>query len=275
MANLLIGDIHGCYHTFMKLLKKVDFSSDDTLWLSGDLVARGEDSLSVLRFVYQHRDQVKLVLGNHDLHLIALHSKISKKKAEKDNLQDLLNAPDCDVLVDWLRRQPFLQMDSELKIMLTHAGFYPWWDLKTLKQCADELHQMLSSDAYPFFIDKMYGDHPNKWSNDLVGFERLRFIANALTRMRFCDEQGHLDLQKKGKPDSGEDNYVKPWFDFPRMIPDDYQLFFGHWAALEGQFTPKSIYALDTGCCWGDKLSCYRFETQQFIRKKYKNIKID
>lgn len=270
MANILIGDIHGCYTTFMELLDKVNFSSTDTLWLSGDLVARGEDSLSVLRFVHQNQNQIKLVLGNHDLHLISLYTKINKKTSVKDNLQSVLEAPDCEELIFWLRQQPLVQIDTDLKIILSHAGFYPKWNLNQIQQHAEEINQILISDAYLFLIDQMYGDYPIQWNEYLTGFDRLRFIINAFTRMRFCDEAGRLDLQKKGKPNPKNDVFMKPWFDFPRALPEDYQLFFGHWAALEGKFTPPSIFALDTGCCWGEKLSCYHFEEQRYYRKKNK-----
>lgn len=273
MANLLIGDIHGCYTTFMKLLEKVQFSSSDTLWLSGDLVARGKDSLAVLRFVYQHRDQIKLVLGNHEFHLLSLYTQIVQKSSSQSHLQAVLEAPDCDQLVNWLRHQPLLQIDTDLKIILTHAGFYPKWNLEKLQSCAQEVNQVLASDAYPFLIDKMYGDYPDLWRDDLFGFDRLRFIINALTRMRFCDSDGRLDLKKKGKPNSKMDLYMKAWFEFPRAVPEDYQLFFGHWGALEGKFTPDSVFALDTGCCWDGKLSCYHFEEQRYYRKKNKEPK--
>lgn len=272
MANLLIGDIHGCYATFMKLLDKTGFSSQDTLWLSGDLVARGHDSLAVLRFAHQHRAQIRLVLGNHDLHLIALYTQISKKSAQKDHLDGVLNAPDCDELITWLRQQPLIQVDSTLKIALTHAGFYPFWTLEEQLAHAAELQTVLASDAYPFFIDAMYGDYPDLWQSQLSGFDRLRFITNAFTRMRFCDANGRLDLQKKGTPNLKKDKHLKAWFDWPLQMPKDYQLFFGHWAALEGHFTPPSIHALDTGCCWGEKLSAYHFETQRYYRKKSKEI---
>ncbi|KFA59898.1 bis(5'-nucleosyl)-tetraphosphatase (symmetrical) [Gilliamella sp. wkB18] len=266
MANLLIGDIHGCYDEFMRLLEKVSFSSSDVLWLTGDLVARGPKSLEVLRFVKQNNQQIRLVLGNHDLHLLSIYAEITYSK-KKDNLNDVIAAPDYDELMNWLRKQPLLQIDENLKLIMTHAGVSPQWDLETLKKCAHDLNVMLSSDSYPLFLDKMYGNFPNEWSLNLKGFDRLRYASNALTRMRFCYEDGQLDFYYKKHPDQAPAK-LKPWFLMPRKIPDEYHIAFGHWAALNGKGTPENIYALDTGCCWGGKLTCLRFEDKKYFKKR-------
>ena len=158
MATYLIGDVHGCYDELIALLHKVEFTpGKDTLWLTGDLVARGPGSLDVLRYVKSLGDSVRLVLGNHDLHLLAVFAGISRNKP-KDRLTPLLEAPDADELLNWLRRQPLLQIDEEKKLVMAHAGITPQWDLQTAKECARDVEAVLSSDSYPFFLDAMYGD---------------------------------------------------------------------------------------------------------------------
>jgi bis(5'-nucleosyl)-tetraphosphatase (symmetrical) len=194
MSTYLIGDVHGCYDELIALLKQVDFTpGQDTLWLTGDLVARGPGSLEVLRFVKSLGDSVRMVLGNHDLHLLAVFAGISRNKP-KDRLTPLLDASDADDLINWLRRQPLLQIDEEKKLVMAHAGITPQWDLETAKTCARDVEAVLASDSYPFFLDAMYGDMPNHWSEDLSGLARLRFITNAFTRMRFCCPNGQLDM---------------------------------------------------------------------------------
>lgn len=171
MATYLIGDVHGCYDELIALLHKVEFTpGKDTLWLTGDLVARGPGSLDVLRYVKSLGDSVRLVLGNHDLHLLAVFAGISRNKP-KDRLTPLLEAPDADELLNWLRRQPLLQIDEEKKLVMAHAGITPQWDLQTAKECARDVEAVLSSDSYPFFLDAMYGDMPNNWSPNCGGWE--------------------------------------------------------------------------------------------------------
>lgn len=269
MATLLVGDIHGCYREWMKLLEKAQFNEhSDTLWLSGDLIARGADSLSVLREVYQLRHSIRLVLGNHDLHLLAVHAGLSEAKP-KDKLDLLLSAPDRDELLEWLRVQPLLQVDMDKKIILTHAGVTPQWDLNTLTACAEEVQTTLAGPHYKSFLGKMYGDQPNSWHPDLSGSARLRFITNALTRMRFCFPNGELDMQCNSGPFDAPAP-LKPWFELPSQIDPSYTLFFGHWAALEGKNSKENVIALDTGCVWGGALSLYHFEQQKFYKQKLK-----
>lgn len=211
MATYLIGDVHGCYDELVALLHQVDFNPEqDTLWLTGDLVARGPWSLDVLRYVKSLGDSVRLVLGNHDLHLLAVFAGISRNKP-KDRLTPLLEAPDADTLLNWLRRQPLLQVDEEKKLVMAHAGITPQWDLQTAKDCARDVEAVLSSDSYPFFLDAMYGDMPNNWTPELTGLARLRFITNAFTRMRYCFPNGQLDMYSKESPEDAPAP-LKPWF---------------------------------------------------------------
>lgn len=220
-------------------------------------------SLEVLRYVKSLGDSVRLVLGNHDLHLLAVFAGISRNKP-KDRLKSLLEAPDADELLNWLRRQPLLQVDEEKKLVMAHAGITPQWDLETAQQCARDVEAVLSSDSYPFFLDAMYGDMPNHWSNELSGLARLRFISNAFTRMRYCFPNGQLDMYSKEAPEDAPAP-LKPWFAIPGPVSSAYSIAFGHWASLEGRGTPEGIYALDTGCCWGGELTCLRWEDKQYF----------
>jgi len=262
MSTYLIGDVHGCYEELRSLLHQVAFDPQvDQLWLTGDLVARGPASLEVLRYVRYLGDCVKMVLGNHDLHLLAVYAGISRNKP-KDRITPLLEAPDADLLINWLRRQPLLQVDEEKKLVMAHAGITPQWDIETAKSCAREVESVLSSDTYPLFLDAMYGDMPNNWTPELSGLARLRFSTNALTRMRYCFPNGQLDMIAKEAPDSAPPP-LKPWFTIPGPVSNDYTIAFGHWASLEGKGTPEGILALDTGCCWGGTLTMLRWEDKR------------
>lgn len=265
MSTLLIGDVHGCYEELRALLAHVDFDpAKDTLWLTGDLVARGPDSVEVLRYVQSLGDSVRMVLGNHDLHLLAVYAGISRNKP-KDKITPLLDAPDADSLINWLRRQPILQVDNKLKLVMAHAGISPQWDIETAQVCAREVEAVLSSDSYPLFLNAMYGDMPNSWVDGLTGLQRLRFSTNALTRMRYCFPGGELDMICKDAPGEAP-SPLKPWFNLPSKVLDEgYSIAFGHWASLEGKGTPPQVYALDTGCCWGGDLTLLRWEDKQYF----------
>ena len=265
MSTLLIGDVHGCYEELRALLAQVDFDpAKDTLWLTGDLVARGPDSVEVLRYVQSLGDSVRMVLGNHDLHLLAVYAGISRNKP-KDKITPLLDAPDADSLINWLRRQPILQVDNKLKLVMAHAGISPQWDIETAQVCAREVEAVLSSDSYPLFLNAMYGDMPNSWVDGLTGLQRLRFSTNALTRMRYCFPGGELDMICKDAPGEAP-SPLKPWFNLPSKVLDEgYSIAFGHWASLEGKGTPPQVYALDTGCCWGGDLTMLRWEDKQYF----------
>ena len=264
MSTYLIGDVHGCYDELKSLLGQVAFDPQhDELWLTGDLVARGPASLDVLRYVRSLGDSVRLVLGNHDLHLLAVYAGISRNKL-KDRITTLIQAEDADVLINWLRRQPLLQVDEEKKLVMAHAGITPQWDIETAKTCAREVEAVLSSDTYPLFLDAMYGDMPNNWVPELSGLARLRFSTNALTRMRYCFPNGQLDMISKESPESAPPP-LKPWFAIPGPVSRDYTIVFGHWASLEGKGTPEGIIGLDTGCCWGGTLTMLRWEDKRIF----------
>ncbi|GJK49298.1 TPA: bis(5'-nucleosyl)-tetraphosphatase (symmetrical) [Serratia marcescens] len=264
MSTYLIGDVHGCYDELKSLLAQAAFDPErDRLWLTGDLVARGPASLDVLRFVRSLGPAVRMVLGNHDLHLLAVYAGISRNKP-KDRITPLLEAPDADELINWLRRQPVLQVDDEQKLVMAHAGITPQWDIDTAKMCAREVEAVLSSDSYPLFLDAMYGDMPNNWAPELSGLARLRFSTNAFTRMRYCFPNGQLDMICKDAPGTAPAP-LKPWFELPRLVDPEYTIVFGHWASLEGKGTPEGVIGLDTGCCWGGDLTMLRWEDRRYF----------
>ncbi len=262
MPTYAIGDIQGCYQTFIKLLNKIDFNtSSDQLWLAGDLINRGADSLKVLNFVYQNRKSIKVVLGNHDLHFLAAEAGATLCRP-KDTLDDIFQAENRKKLVKWLTKQPLFYRNKSLKFAMSHAGLYPKWSISQAKSLAEEVSMQLQTDPLSFYF-AMYGDTPDSWNENLQGLERLRFITNALTRMRFCDKNAKLDLKVKSPPGTQPKSLI-PWFELPRK-KSRYHFVFGHWASLNGQTSKDHIYALDTGCVWGGTLTALRLEDKQLF----------
>ena len=269
MSTYCIGDIQGCYDELKQLLRIIDYDyKRDHLWFVGDLVNRGPKSLETLRFI-KNLPNTKIVLGNHDLHLLNFRHKIVD--FETNHLEPILKAPDSNELVEWLRMQPLIYHNSEHNCVLVHAGIYPGWDLKETLIYAKEAEKVLHSRDYVKFLNKMYGNKPSKWDNHLQGFERLRFIVNAFTRMRFCDLAGDLEFEHTGTIDNAPKKYL-PWFQIPWRKTKDIKIIFGHWAALEGKTHEKNVIALDTGCIWGNKLTALRLEDNKtFSCKCVKN----
>jgi bis(5'-nucleosyl)-tetraphosphatase (symmetrical) len=260
MATYAIGDIQGCYDALLRLLERLPFDpSKDKLWLVGDLVNRGPDSLRVLRFVKDLGDRVVVVLGNHDLHLLALAAG-NPKHAKKSNLHDVLEAEDRDELLDWLRHRPLMHHDPNKEFAMVHAGLPPQWDLAKALACARELEAVLRGPHYREYLHAMYGNDPAYWNEALTGMERLRVITNCLTRLRFCDAQGNLALKEKGPPGSQPGAFL-PWFTVPGRATRGDRLIVGHWSTL-GYMAQDNVWALDTGCIWGGSLTAIR------IRKK-------
>jgi bis(5'-nucleosyl)-tetraphosphatase (symmetrical) len=256
MTIYAIGDIQGCFTEFMKLLKQIQFDAHkDTLWFTGDLVNRGQQSLEVLRFIRDLGDNHKTVLGNHDLHLLAV--AYGSKLHDKDTLNAILTAPDREELIDWLRHRPLLYYEEHIGYVLTHAGLAPFWDLAKAQALAKEVEVVLQSDSPAFFLNVMYGNQPDYWDDQLGGVERLRSIVNYLTRMRFCYSDGRLDLTYKGQIKDKPENLL-PWFDVPHRVNANLKIIFGHWAALGGKADVQNVYPLDTGCVWGNSLTAMR-----------------
>ncbi len=260
MAIYAVGDIQGCCDEFEALLAHLRFDPDrDRLWLTGDLVNRGPRSLDVLRRVKGLGAAAITVLGNHDLHLLAAALAPGEPLKPDDTLGPIFTAPDRDELLIWLRSLPLLHHDATLGYTMIHAGLPPQWDLATARACAAELEQALRDDARCLeLFTHMYGDRPNRWSEDLRGVERLRFITNCFTRLRFCRADGRLELKFKGKVDSAPAGIV-PWFRAPRRRSRDLRIVCGHWSAL-GYHDGDGVLSIDTGCVWGGKLCAVRLD---------------
>jgi bis(5'-nucleosyl)-tetraphosphatase (symmetrical) len=261
MATYVIGDVQGCYTELTQLLLKIQFKPDeDSLWFTGDLVNRGPHSLEVLRFVKALGNKHKIILGNHDLHLLAVASGVRNKHAS-DTLDSILQAPDKDELLNWLRHRELLYYDKTLQFVMTHAGLAPKWRLQKAQQLAQEAETVLR-DSPDFFLKNMYGNEPDDWDDSLSGIPRLRCIINYLTRMRFCYADGRLDLSYKGQIAGKPDNLI-PWFDVPNRANANVKIIFGHWAALGGKTDVPNIYAVDTGCVWGNCLTAMRLDDEK------------
>jgi len=257
MAIYAIGDIQGCLSELHDLLDRIRFDPVwDQLWFTGDLVNRGPRSLETLRFIKGLGQAAVSVLGNHDLHLLAVATGAAKVK-HKDTFAAVLEAPDRDELLDWLRRLPLLHGDGAF--YLIHAGLPPQWDLDTAARGAREVETVLRGDNYGAFFPHMYGDRPDLWSADLQGYDRLRFITNCLTRMRYCTAEGRLDLKEKGAVGQQAPELL-PWFRVPGRRSAGAKIVFGHWSTL-GFHIENDCYGLDTGCLWGGSLTALRLDT--------------
>ncbi len=263
MSDYAIGDVQGCYKPLQKLLELIDFDEKvDRLWFVGDLVNRGPESLAVLRFLYALPLAPRITLGNHDLHLLGSLFGGSPWKGEDDTIQEVLDAPDGEVLGHWLRSQSILHYSPELNVVMSHAGISPLWDLPQAMRLAQELEETLSGDNYRDFLATMYGNNPDRWSDELVGIDRLRVITNYFTRMRFCNAQGGLDFSYKGTL-SAAPAILYPWYEVPQRKEIDADIVFGHWAALMGACSSPKIHAIDTGCLWGGQLTALRLQDKQ------------
>ncbi|MGO1297662.1 MAG: bis(5'-nucleosyl)-tetraphosphatase (symmetrical) ApaH [Vibrio sp.] len=264
MATYIVGDIQGCLDELRCLLDKVQFDpQQDQLWLAGDLVARGPKSLETLRFVRDLGDAAQVILGNHDLHLLAVSLGIHSPKP-KDQTQPIFSAPDKTELLTWLRQQPLLAEHSEF--IMCHAGISPQWDLETARAAAQEVEAILHHGDWQWLLRNMYENQPDYWRNDLTGIDRYRYIINAFTRMRFCYADGRLDMQCKRPPKDIHNSAIMPWFETPERISVAKPIIFGHWAALEG-YRGDNLFGLDTGCVWGGYLTMLRWEDQTFFEQ--------
>ncbi|MBK1641225.1 bis(5'-nucleosyl)-tetraphosphatase (symmetrical) [Chromatium okenii] len=258
MSLYAIGDIQGCARELWALLDQLAFDPQhDRLWFVGDLINRGPDSLAVLRFVRELGAAAVVVLGNHDLHLLALAAG-NLKYAHKSNLDAVLTAPDREELLHWLRQRPLLHHDAERELTLIHAGLPPQWTLADARAAAAEVEAALRGENYQTFLLALYGNQPERWSPELRGLERLRFIVNCLTRLRFCSADGRLALKEKGEIGSQTPGLV-PWFQVPQRRTRADRIIFGHWSTL-GYYAGENVWAIDSGCLWGGALTALRVE---------------
>jgi bis(5'-nucleosyl)-tetraphosphatase (symmetrical) len=258
MALYAIGDVQGCDAELDALLKALRFSADrDRIWFVGDLVNRGPTSLQVLRRVRDMGSAAAVTLGNHDLHLLAVARGYARLR-DDDTLTEILDAPDRDVLLDWLMHRPVLHEDRSLNLCMLHAGLPPQWDLNLARSCAREFEQALLRNPEKLF-KHMYGDKPDRWDESLEGAERLRYIVNCFTRLRYVDEHGRLELHAKGSPRKAKGAALVPWFEAPGARWRGTRIVFGHWSTL-GFFRNADVIGLDTGCVWGGSLTGLRLD---------------
>jgi bis(5'-nucleosyl)-tetraphosphatase (symmetrical) len=264
VTRYAIGDVQGCHQELQALLARVNFSSDrDQLYFVGDLVNRGPASLQVLRFVRALADNAVVVLGNHDLHLLAV-AQGARRKRKSDTLDDVLQASDRDTLLDWLIARPLAHRmphaSGRADDLLVHAGLVPQWTPDMALELAGEVESALRTAPAKVF-DHMYGDEPDCWSDKLTGMERVRFTINVLTRLRVCTADGRIDLSIKGKL-PGPDSPYQPWFDLAQRRSRDARIVFGHWSAL-GFVQRNGVVGLDSGCVWGGALTAFDLDTER------------
>jgi bis(5'-nucleosyl)-tetraphosphatase (symmetrical) len=266
MATYVIGDIQGCFSELEQLLELISFDiSNDKLVFAGDLVNRGPHSLETLRFVKNLGSAADTVLGNHDLHLLAIWQGNSPH-ASGDSLEPVFQAADSEELLEWLRHRPLLIHIEEFSSTIIHAGLPPQWSLQDARRYAHEMEAVLRSDTFHLFLQQMYGNKPKKWDPGLQGMDRLRFITNAFTRLRYCTGKGKMNLKDKGAPGTQKQNTL-PWFDVKGRKTSADKIFFGHWSTL-GLLNRNNTWSLDTGCLWGGHLTAIRLDDLQLFQLK-------
>jgi len=265
-----VGDVQGCAPSLKALLKKLPKKSN--LIFLGDLINRGPDSLGALRQLksLQESGRAECILGNHDLHLLAIDAGLRKTKG-LDTVDAILEAPDRKELINWIRNRPMALSNG--KVLTVHAGVLPQWDLQQTIECAQEVEKALRSKTYKEFLANMYGNTPNKWSNSLKGYERLRLITNTLTRMRFCTPSGQMEFESKEGLENGPKGYI-PWFNAPKRKTADTLIYFGHWSTL-GLLRRNNVIGLDTGCVWGGKLTALEIAASNKDSKGLEMIQAD
>tara|TARA_B110000046_G_scaffold160993_1_gene174432 strand:+ start:6091 stop:6885 length:795 start_codon:yes stop_codon:yes gene_type:complete len=261
VTRYAVGDIQGCLDPLLQLLDKVSFNpAHDQLVAVGDLINRGPKSLQTLRFCKALGNSFKTVLGNHDLHLLAIAHGV-RSPTPKDTLDDILAAPDRHDLLAWLQQQPLLLSIGEFTVV--HAGIPPIWTLSQAQSLASEVSAALQSEHSGEYFKNMYGNYPLRWSDELGGTDRWRVITNYLTRMRLCTADGELELTTKDMPEAT--SIYAPWFDHDSRRTAADKIIFGHWAALEGRHCGENLFALDTGCVWGGPMRLMNLESQIYI----------
>jgi bis(5'-nucleosyl)-tetraphosphatase (symmetrical) len=273
-STYAVGDVQGCFDDLLRLLEKLDFDPDvDRLWFTGDLVNKGPNSLELLRFVRGLGDAAISVLGNHDLYLLAVAAEVVKIR-KKDTIADILDAPDCEELLFWLRHQPLLHHSEVLGFTMIHAGLPPQWDLQEAQQCAGEVETVLQNPDYEDLFLHLQGDGPLLWREDVQGWERLRYITNCFTQLRWCSRSGRIDLLGKRRRASKQKKRSQPWFEIPNRSSKRLRILFGHWAKLmvvRPAIGAAGVVPLDTGCANGGCFTAFRLEDRRHFRLKCKN----
>lgn len=266
MPTYVVGDIQGCYSNLRELLDRVSFNQDqDKVWFAGDLVNRGPDSLKTLRFIISLGDSAVTILGNHDLHLLAVANGDKRHNRKTDTLNQILDAPDCDELLDWLRKQKLIHRDKKLGYTMLHAGIPPQWSIKKAVKYAKEVETVLAGDDFKDYLNQMYGNKPIRWSKKLAGVDRLRFITNCFSRLRYCEQDGAIDFEYKCQPGEQPDS-LTPWFALEQRASKKERIIFGHWSTIGGMdFTKYNVFPVDTGCLWGGKLTAMQIDLDEPI----------
>ncbi|MBT7952182.1 MAG: symmetrical bis(5'-nucleosyl)-tetraphosphatase [Gammaproteobacteria bacterium] len=268
MSTYAIGDIQGCQQELVSLLDEINFNENkDRLWFTGDLVNRGPNSLETLRFIKKLGDSAITVLGNHDLHLLAIANGQSSYMHKGDTLKEILQATDKDELLGWLLQRPLFHQDKSSGFIMVHAGLAPQWTIAQASALASEVESVLRGDNYTEFFAHMYGNTPDTWSEKLQGWERLRVITNYFTRLRYCEPDGKMNFSEKNTPGKQAAQY-QPWFEIENRRSANIKLVFGHWAALRNykiDYLTYNVYPLDTGCLWGGDLTALRLEDEKWF----------
>jgi len=259
MATYAIGDLQGCFDSLQQLLGTINYRvAEDRLWFVGDLVNRGPQSLSVLRFVRSLGERAISVLGNHDLHLLMVAEGCAKPH-HKDTFDEILTAPDREELLQWMRGLPLMHVEGDFAMV--HAGLLPSWSIAKARALAGEVEAVLSSPDRRRLLAQLYGNHPDEWDDTLTGYDRYRVIINAMTRLRICTPDGRMEFSHKGTPDDIPDGYL-PWFSVPGRKSAKTTIVCGHWSAL-GLVSRSNLLAIDSGCLWGGRLSAVRLEDRR------------
>ena len=263
MAVWAIGDIQGCYKSFRELLEKIDFDpAVDKLWVAGDLVNRGEGSLETLEYLYSIKESVEIILGNHDITLIAAYYGIKKSNSSID---PILQSPEAKKLIDWLRGQKFLHVDYQLGFCMAHAGISPEFDLGMALSHAQRVEEKLQGDEVEVWLKQMFKSGIDRFNRDASLIDIDRYIVSAFTRMRFCHGDHRLDFDQKGAPtDALREKGLKPWFECKDRKDIDLRIIFGHWSTL-GLYQDEHVLALDTGCLWGGQLTAARIDSDEVV----------
>ncbi|CAD83646.1 bis(5'-nucleosyl)-tetraphosphatase [Candidatus Blochmanniella floridana] len=269
MSTYFVGDVHGCYTNLKKILDSVNFDPNiDLLYLTGDLVARGPNSLEVLRLIKSLKSSACTVLGNHDLYLIKTYYCKKKDKKFNNCFNSILKAPDINELIYWLRHQPILHINTNQKLLMSHAGINPMWNINQTQLYAREIENILTSNNPSFlFIQTLNNNIHTLNTNNINKIKKIQSNVDYFTKMRYIYKNGTLNLEYKDIPTKAPQN-IYPWFNISNIKNSTgYSIIFGHWASLKNTITPTGIYALDSGCCWGGKLTLLRWEDKKFIRQ--------
>jgi len=267
VAEYVIGDVHGCWQQLAALLKVIDYKPDrDFLFFTGDLINVGPDSLATLRFLVANKDNVLSVLGNHDIVLLGIAAGVLDCPAQARSCNDVLAAKDTRALMEWLHGCPIAHYFDKQDIFLSHAGVHPGWSIQQAISFATEANTARLKDETAFF-QNLFGDIPNKWDEQLVGWDRVRFLVNCFTRMRYLNQVDELDFECKVAPNDAPSSLV-PWYEHPKCNTANTKLLFGHWSSLRGSTSNQNVYALDTGCVWGGNLTALRISDLHIFRIK-------